>query len=627
VSLGDVSSALRITVTDQYNNLVGGAAVTLTTDLGTLSAPGVSPGASITVATASNGVALASLASTTAVATATVTAEITTTGRPSATTQVYFKPGLPFTITSEAYPATMRVCGDSAVVTATIQDQFGNLVEDGTEVNFNVVPGERGDTFPRLTYTANGIATTTVRSKAYLFGERKLRVNIMARRETRQISWFQDFDLEVGAPEIGTFHFSPSYIQAGGKDSIVELRVTDCAGNAVPNGTVVTFTVGPAGNVLPGTSSTLSGLAYTTFRSGCFVGWSTITAEVGSKVFTASFLVEPGPADHIVASVWPTSIQNCGGTAVFTATVQDICNNLVRDNTPVVIAPQYNYVSVSRGFTTTALTRGGIVTATVRADRLKPIAWYDWPAVLEQIEAASAPALPGFASLVLVPGVPHEVSVSVDPAEIPINGDVNGYNIIVEALVRDCTGTPVVDGTGIRLETTKGFFRESGTWFIDLLTAGGEVTATLTSQSVAHNVLITGTSGSATGTARARFLPDEPWLIEVWGYPPTIYADGHSSTQISARVYDVWGNDVGEGVEVTFVTDYGRFINDSNTFTTTTVIDGLAFATLIADVQPRTVLVRAITNNYRQGYTYVFFITPPTYRYIYMPMIMRNRLH
>ncbi len=60
-------------------------------------------------------------------------------------------------------------------------------------------------------------------------------------------------------------------------------------------------------------------------------------------------------------------------------------------------------------------------------------------------------------------------------------------------------------------------------------------------------------------------------------------------------------------------------------YTTTTALDGLAFAILTSDVVPHTALVRAITPNYRQGYTYVFFTEPPVYHYLNLPLITRRR--
>ena len=617
VSNGEVTTTLRITVTDQYNNLVNGAAVALTTTAGSFP---VSGGTTLNVTT-TNGIALAGLASSQTVTTATVTAAITTTGRPTATTEVFFKADLPYTITSEASPTLIRVCGETAVVTATIKDRFDNLVEDGTEVTFNIVQGERGDMYPRLTTTVNGVATSTVRTKGYLFGQRFLDVYILARRETQWVrSPLLRIDLEVGLPDKDKSYLtaSPSVIEVSGKEARIEVRVRDCAGNKVQDGTVVTFTASSLGTISPTTTTTADGVAFATFRSGCSTGTALITATADSQSFSTTVQIEPGPADLISVSILPGTIRNCSGRAVITAILYDVCHNLVKDNTQVLLTPQYGYVSVSPY---AAYTRGGVVTATVTADRKKKIEPSGWPSGLEQINVTSGSALPGFVNLTIVPGGAETITVSADPRSIPINGDVNGYDIIVVAQVADCSGTPVENGTSVRLRTDKGLFRESGGWFFDGTTASGLVTATLTSQSVAGTVTVTATANSAVGTTKVQFLPGEPWLLEVWGYPQSIYADGRSTSRIIARVRDEYHNPVLDGITVTFVTDYGHFANGDVIYTTTTDIDGFAFATLVADTTPRTALVRAIAYNDRQGYTYVFFILT---RYVYLPLVIRH---
>ena len=619
VSRGNISTTLRVTVTDMYANLVSGAAVTLTTDAGSLRAPNGITGTSVIITT-SNGFGTGWLASTEMVMTATVTAEITTTGRPPATVEVYFKPALPYTITSEAFPSSVMVCGGETVVTATILDEFGNLVEDGTEVNFNVVQGERGDAYPRLTSTVNGVATTLIRTKSYLFGQPYLDVYILARRESRRVDWQHRIALQVGLADSVTFRFTP-IPAASGPDSLVEARVRDCAGNNVVNGTVVTFTVGAGALISPTVTATDGGLAYTSLQPGCTVGPLDLSAEVDGRTFNTVVMVEPGIPDRVSLDISPADIMNCGGTAVVTGTVRDVCNNLVRDGTPVLLTPQYSMVSLSQYL---VYTRNGIVTATVRADQNKRIEPPYWPTGLEQIIGTSGTAMPGFANLNVRPGAASIILVSVDPAEIPLNGDVNGYNITVVANVQDCSTTPVEDGTTVRLKTDKGLFVESGGWYVDQMTLNGLVTATLTSQSVAGTVVISATSGSAEGVANAYFKPGDPWLLEVWAYPPTIVAGGHTSTQVTARVFDEYHNDVGSGVTVTFVTDYGHFQDGNSMYTTTTTLDGLAFAILTSDVAPHTALVRAITPNYRQGYTYVFFTEPPVYHYLNLPLISRR---
>lgn len=620
VSNGTVTTTLRITVTDSNSNLVHGVPVSLTTTAGSFP---VSSDTTL-VATTTNGVAFAALASSMTVTTATVTAQVmpACAGMPTDTVQVQFLPGFPDVITSTWYPTLIRLCGDEAVVTATVRDAFGNLVEDGTEVNFNVVEGERGDMYPRLTATVNGVATSTLRTKGYLFGPRVLHVYILARRETQEATDLITVDLEEGLPDTISLSSSPDVLQVGGFYAEIRAVVRDCGGNNVQDGTVVTFTVNGLGTfTTPSVVSTTNGVARTTFKSDCTMGTAVISATADSIVAITSLMLEPGPADLIsVAAPVPPSIRNCGGQAVIEAMVYDICGNLVKDGTPVQFASQYNYVRASPEM---AYTRGGVVSTTVTSlDKLLTT----WPVTLEQIDVVSPPAFPGFTNLNILPGLSEDVQITADPGQIPINGDVNFYDIIVVARVEDCSDTVVEDGTLVTLETDLGIFRESGMRTLPRWTVGGLVTGTLTSQSIAGTVTLTATADSVVTTTNVLFLPGEPWLVEVWGIPQTIYADGRSISQVSALVMDEFRNHVLDGVEIEFVTDYGHFYESMGTaYTTSTDINGYAFTRLVSDTVPRTALVRAIVvSNSRQGYSYVFFAELPEVRYIYLPIIMRR---
>jgi uncharacterized repeat protein (TIGR01451 family) len=118
------SSVLIATVTDQFGNLVAdGTVVSFTTSLGN-----VSP----VTATTIGGAATATLSSTIS-GVATVTAAV---GSLSATAQVTFTPGTPFTFTFTLTPTVIVANGISqSVGTATVVDQYGNPVS-GASVNF-----------------------------------------------------------------------------------------------------------------------------------------------------------------------------------------------------------------------------------------------------------------------------------------------------------------------------------------------------------------------------------------------------------------------------------------------------------------------------------------------------------
>ena len=614
VSDGDETSELRITVTDGLGNPVDGVGVSVTTTAGSL----VDSGGTTLTVTTTNGVAIAELASSTTVETATVTAAVLPTGLPTDSTEVFFKPGLPAVIESVAYPTLIRVCGDRAVVTATIKDEFGNLVEDDTKTTFNVVQGARGIMYPKQALTLNGVVTSTVETKAYEFGERFLDVYILASREAVEAVWSQRIDLEEGLPAGVSFELVPETIGVNGKECRIYMTVTDCAGNGVQDGTVLTLTVDAMGTISPTVVTTLLGRARTTFWSKCTIGSSLVTASVDSLTFSTSVEIEPGPPDLILVDISPGTIRNCGGTAVVTATLWDVCGNLVKDGTPVLFSPQYYYVTTSPIL---GYTEGGMVTAEVTAGD-KPLE--AWPLSQEQIDVTSGSAMPGFTNLWIKPGLPETVTVSPDRDEILINGNVNDYNITVTVRVEDCSGTPVEDGTLVTLETDLGYFRETGMWNIAQPTVGGLVTATLTSESTAGEVTLAAEADSTVGTATVRFRPDQPWFLDVWGDPTTIPADGRSYSRITASVEDFWHNAVLDGVTVTLVTDYGYFAQSVDVeYTCFTDAEGKVFADLVADTIPRTALVRAIAYNDRQGYTYVFMTK--VIQQIYLPIVVSRR--
>jgi uncharacterized repeat protein (TIGR01451 family) len=614
VSNGTEFSTLSITVTDQYRNMVSGAPVTLTTDGGQLVLPGVVTGTEIMVTT-TNGLASARLASTETVMTATVTAAITTTGRPTATAQVYFMAALPYTIELSVYPATLTVCGQEAMVTATIQDEFGNPAEDGTAVYFDVIPATAGDMVYRSMLTVNGVVTSVVRTKAYNLTPPYLEVVVSAGRISRRFH----VDLAAGPPEGVSFSMSPSALPACGGRAEVEALVTDCAGNRVKNGTPITFSVGSLATLVPETTSTNNGLAYTVLRSVGPAGSTVLSATVGSVTRTFVVVIDPAPADVIYMAISPNTIANCGGgTAVVTATLLDNCGNLVKDGTMVTFGPTYGYVGLSRGYGPTS---HGVVTTTATANQRKPIASADWPLALEQIYAYSGSALQAFRNLWIRPGAPSQVAVSVDPEEIPILGDVNGYDIMVTADVMDCSGTPVEDGTLVTLRTNKGYFRESGQFWFEQATLGGLVVGTLTSREIAGDVFITATAGSVSGAAQAYFIPDDPAYVEVWAIPPAIAADGRSRTTVYVRVRDDFNNLVGPGITVTFTAARGQFVDGGNSCTTNTTLDGLASCVLVSDTTPGTVIVIAETYNGVSGWFDLTFVEP---HYIYMPMLRKR---
>jgi hypothetical protein len=271
-----------------------------------------------------------------------------------------------------------------------------------------------------------------------------------------------------------------------------------------------------------------------------------------------------------------------------------------------------------------AVTRNGEVTATVTTLN-KPLR--TWPMSLDQIMLTSGSALPTFIDVWIVPGSPQYIELTATPESIPIQGVVHGYDIIVEATVMDCSGTPVTDTTPVSLQTDNGLFRESGTWTVVRYTVGGVVTATLTSEERAGEVTITATADSVVTTTKVYFDPGEPYHVNVYAIPFSIYADGRSSTLVTAEVADFYYNPVYAGITVTFITDHGVWVESGDIYyTTTTTAGGFAFANLRSSaVHVGTVNVYAVTYNGRIGPGIVQFVAPPEVWYLYIPIAPKYR--
>jgi len=155
VADGVSTSIITATITDQwFHPVADGTIVTFTTDLGSFP---LTP----YTRTTSGGVATAVMASSTQAGTSVVTA---TAGAAFGTAEISLIPGDPATLT--LLPLSSQVSVDNTVVvTATLSDQYGNAVIDGTPVTFATSLNlGGGGLLPEVGYTAGGVVTTTLTS-------------------------------------------------------------------------------------------------------------------------------------------------------------------------------------------------------------------------------------------------------------------------------------------------------------------------------------------------------------------------------------------------------------------------------------------------------------------------------
>jgi len=249
--------------------------------------------------------------------------------------------GAPSALTYQT-PATMPVCS-RAPVTATVVDQWGNPVEDGTVVT---LVGYGGLTFLEngsYTYdptTVGGQATATLVAPDFA---------VLAATSAQAGSVGPVFrSVQVvtpGLPSALDLVATPSVIQAVTGTAVLTATVRDCAGNPIP-GVVVAFsaslgsvtaltaTTGPDGQVTAYFSSTVAGTGVITATADGLSRETTVTVlPAVTHVFLPlvlkdfrgiNLIVEsievsppsPSPGESVLVSV---TIRNVGPTPVQTA--------------------------------------------------------------------------------------------------------------------------------------------------------------------------------------------------------------------------------------------------------------------------------------------------------------------
>ncbi len=239
VTLYDFEAAPPTTVTlqaDPTTTVVGSSALLTATVLigngepaadGTVVSFDTTLGAvSPVTATTVGGVATAAINSTVA-GVATVTATV---GTLEATTLVTFTPGAPYTLTLAADPTTL-VVGNSSALTATVTDQYGNAVADGTTVSFTT---DLGTLANATATTSGGDAPNTLSSTTP--GAATVTATVGSLEATTLVTF------TPGAPYTVTLTLSPAIIYANGiSQSVAVATLTDQYGNPVPGVTVQFF--------------------------------------------------------------------------------------------------------------------------------------------------------------------------------------------------------------------------------------------------------------------------------------------------------------------------------------------------------------------------------------------------
>jgi len=564
-------------VQDQFANPVpDGTVVAFATNLGSIAPPtGTTTGGTVAAVLTSNVVGVA-------IVTATA-------GAKWGTTNVTFTPGLPFTITVVASPLVIPIGGYTSTVTATARDQYGNLVSDGTRIDFST---SLGSVSPLFAGTVNGVVTTILTS-----------VNIIGTARVHAYSGvasgFVDVTFTVGLPYTIIVMAQPPTIPVATGTAAITATVLDIGNNPVANGTLVTFATS-LGSIIPIVTTTNNGIAQATLSASTVAGTAVVTATAGTVSGTTTVLFMPGPPANMILAASPTSIPIGGATSAVTATIRDLYGNLVANGTGVSFATTLGTFQQSGSTTYNTTTMGGVALTTLVSGLSTGTA---------QVSAAAGGVL-RVVEVTFTIGPPASVTVTASPPSISI---VTGSSTVT-ATVRDVGNNLVADGTLVTFATSLGTINPP-----TALTINGIATTTLTAGTKTGTAIVTATVGTIWATTNVTFTtPYPPQNVVVTAYPLQIPADGASTSTITATVTEIYGNPVADGNVANFFVTAGATIAPLSAPT----VGGIVTATLTAGTTPTTVTVRVIVGS-RLGEANVVLYLPPRYK-LYLPVLYKN---
>jgi adhesin/invasin len=593
IYVGGDTSTLYATLHDVYGNpAANGTMVTFNTTLGGF------PGSSTVSLPTVDGVATAILTSGPSVGIADITATV---GALQATTQVEFRPLGAYTIRLTASPAAIPVAGATSVIQATVVDQYGNWVEDGTAVNFGTTAGYID---PLVVYTVNGGATTLLVS-----GNSAVTATVTATAGTAVGTVDVRFIPGQALVSIAAF---PQVLPVG-NTSRITVTARDEFGNPALDGTVITlttslgyfkdslitrtFTTTLGGNGVVGLYSTVAGTAL-------------VQAQVGPNGAAVLVTFEPGPPHSIrFRSVEPAIIPGCGGAALATVVVEDRYGNPVTDGTVVVfdVTPQGDVEPIDGGRTS-----NGVAQAIITSGRVPgPATVWAWP---EQWRNS----IVGSYAVTFLVGPPDRIEATAEPPRLPVGGN----NSAIRARVFDCGNYPVTDGTVVTFTLSSGGGTLSPR---TATTAGGWAVATLTSPNETGSATVRIASGAREVTVIVEYVPGPVFDVQVTASPLSIAANGVSTSTIEAELRDSYGNYVADRTAVVFSTDLGSFPGGVSFSTSTT--GGRARATLTSSAVPGMARVAATAAG-KRGEAFVdFYYQPPPQRVwkASLPLILKRR--
>lgn len=361
-NIGRGVTTVTATVRDAAGNAVAdNTTVTFSTDIGTINGQ----------ASTTNGAATVTFSSTTT-GTATVTAKA---GTVTQTTTITVLPGVPHALEVAADPQVIEADGHNfSTITATVRDISGNLVADGTRVDFSVTPdaqgGGNGDITP-VGFTLQGRATAILVSRVpgttstpSNSGTATIVATVPAATQSADIP-APSADItnsKTAVTFVSKIAFDLNFTAADtnlrgldflGGETTITVMVFDVNGNPVPDGTAVQLSViGDIKNAMvEGDGPTIDGVAESKTTSGVATATLfTLACDTFDTGFNGSLSQDLPPA---------AGVCDPDGTGIYTPgniPVRVVSGNVVREQVVGIVSgpANVNFTTISSPFGTDA---------------------------------------------------------------------------------------------------------------------------------------------------------------------------------------------------------------------------------------------------------------------------------
>ena len=468
-------------------------------------------------------------------ATIIATTDTSDTLAPVDTLTLELQPGTPASIEMVAVPDTITADSVSrSEIRATVYDEFGNWLTSGTPVNFST---NLGVVNPSVSMTDSTGTAVSYLTSSNVPGVATVEATSGDARNMVQVYFVGSMPANIAV------WADRNRVTIGDEQGIgIYAMVTDSGGRPVTDGTQVNFSTA-IGSIPISTVNTSDGLAGIQYFPETTAGVDTITATAGSVSNFVTIIIEADVCQYIDLTATPDTIAADGrARSVIEATLTDNYGNRLPAGREVTFRTDLGAISPVAYTDSSGQARVNLISAREVG--------------MANVEAECGLGI-GRITVEFVSSAAAYISLNADSVSLIANGS---SSTSVRATLLDSYGNPVPDGTIVTFHSWLVDSPSVSFGDIDTMatTTSGVATVTLTSERQVGTAMIIASRLGLEDTVYVDFVPGPTARIELSAFPDSIPADNSSTSEITARLYDINSNPVGAGKLVIFSTTGGN---------------------------------------------------------------------